>query len=401
MIVKSTKSLYFFHLLCEMRGSVVPAILPKICASVVLGVFANLALLLDVFGENTDAMITLELGPFAALGVAISLFLGFHNNASYARWWEARTYWGGQVIVVRDLARFLLGTMNDDLQCNINYGVDMMKQSNTEQEGLEESSSSIDTDVDTCLQIDDIEASVNVNTACNRLVDIEDEEWSISNLIEKKTKRNDPKNDSYASWQAHIVYLGVAHSHAFRSQMRPTCHMDGMVSAAQDRDRFLNKQEQTLMTRSKNPANTILRVAANILGKSHRSKQIDTYSMIHVQKLLDIMCELQTGCERIQNTSLPLAYSLLVHRTTVLYVMLVPFAIAPSVGWWAPLFTAIVAYTFFGLDQVAKEIQEPMMDKPMCLALSAMCRTIEIDALEALGEETPGFLKPNNNNCLM
>ena len=40
------------------------------------------------------------------------------------------------------------------------------------------------------------------------------------------------------------------------------------------------------------------------------------------------------------------------------------------------------------------------MDKPMCLALSAMCRTIEIDALEAVhgvDYDTPNYLKPVHN----
>ena len=179
--------------------------------------------------------------------------------------------------------------------------------------------------------------------------------------------------------------------------MRPSCSMDGPITAKDDRDRFLNTEELNQIRRSKNPANAILLLASKILGNAHRSNKIDTYSMIHVQEILNTMCQIQTACERIQNTSLPLAYSLLVHRTTVLYVLLVPFAFAPSQGWWAPLFTSIVAYTFFGLDEVAKQIQEPMMDRPMCLALSAMCRTIEIDALEALygvDYDTPKYLKP-------
>lgn len=58
------------------------------------------------------------------------------------------------------------------------------------------------------------------------------------------------------------------------------------------------------------------------------------------------------------------------------------------------VFTAIVAYTFFGLAQLAKEIQDPFKDRPMCLALSAMSRTIEVDVLEVLGKEAPGYLKP-------
>jgi putative membrane protein len=210
-------------------------------------------------------------------------------------------------------------------------------------------------------------------------------------------KHTDPKGFKYASWQAHIIFLSVAHTHAFRYQMRNSCKTDGRVTALHDRNRFLNPAEQKHLLSCKNNANTILIFASKVLGKAHRAGKIDTYSVIHVQKIIDSLCFMQTAAERIYNTSLPLAYSLLVHRTSVLYVLLVPFAIAPTIGWWTPLFTAIVAYTFFGLDELAKEIQEPFKDRPMCLALSAMCRTIEIDALEILGLETPPFLTAKGN----
>jgi len=39
------------------------------------------------------------------LGVALSLFLGFRNNAAYDRWWEARKLWGGLLADLRALAR--------------------------------------------------------------------------------------------------------------------------------------------------------------------------------------------------------------------------------------------------------------------------------------------------------
>lgn len=383
----------FFQLCFEMRGSIVPAIMPKIIFSVALGIFANLAMVLDLFGQNTDSIISLELGPFAALGVAISLFLGFHNNASYERWWEARKLWGTQVILVRDLARFLVGTMMDEEDSDTHDGqnhADFVQSSCTPKEpNLSRASTDMTflSSASVNEQFDDIEANFNLN--------------SSNSARQYKLQKNDPKTNTYSSWQAHIVYLSIAHTHAFRSQMRPSCKMDGVVNAAQDRDRFLSIQEIARVSRSKNPANAILFIASKILGKAHRSKTIDTYSMLHVQNILDKICEIQAACERIHNTSLPLAYSLLVHRTSVMYVLLVPFAIAPTVGWYTPLFTAIVAYTFFGLDQLAKEIQEPMMDRPMCIALSAMSRTCEIDALEALGEETPEFLRAGSRNCVM
>ncbi len=59
-----------------------------------------------------------------------------------------------------------------------------------------------------------------------------------------------------------------------------------------------------------------------------------------------------------------------------------------------------MAYTFFGLDQLAKNLQDPFNDNPMCLALSAMSRTIEIDVLEALGLNVPMPLKPKGNQLM-
>jgi putative membrane protein len=340
-------------------------------------------------------------------GVAISLFLGFHNNASYGRWWEARILWGRQIIVTRDLARFLLGTMavvdeekeDDDDPTNNPTGCENEEDGSRQKKVLKtlrtvatlESSSSL---LGAVAEEEDVE---------NNFQSMESEPHAITTLTQGHNrskyiyKRNDPRANKYSSWQAHIICLSVAHSHAFRYQMRPLCKSDGLTTALQDRDRFLNPEEQKYLLQCKNNANTILFMASKILGKAHKEGNIDTYSMIHVQNILNSMCEIQTACERIQNTSLPLAYSLLVHRTSVMYVLLVPFAIAPNIGWWTPLFTAIVAYTFFGLDELAKQIQEPFRDNPMCLALSAMCRTIEIDALEALGEETPGYLKPRRN----
>ena len=86
MIVKQ-HDMGFFQLMVEMRGSIVPAITPKIIFSSVLGVLVCLIRSFDFFGEQTDEVLSLEFGPFTALGVAISLFLGFHNNASYGRWY--------------------------------------------------------------------------------------------------------------------------------------------------------------------------------------------------------------------------------------------------------------------------------------------------------------------------
>ena len=87
--------------LFAVRGSVLPRIAPQLlfivaCAAAVVAVDK---LLLPL--THSDAT------PFAVIGVALSLFLGFRNNAAYDRWWEARKLWGGLLADLRSLAREL------------------------------------------------------------------------------------------------------------------------------------------------------------------------------------------------------------------------------------------------------------------------------------------------------
>lgn len=282
--------------------------------------------------EPNPSFFQLSFVPFTALGIAISLFLGFHNNASYARWWEARTLWGAHIIAVRNIIRFLLGSMGHQ-------------------------------------EHDDVE-----------------KERGQEQGEEGRSKKN--------QWREDIIRLCMAQTHAFRSQMRPYCAMDGLIQARQDRDRFLTDQEIHIISASRNPANAILHEAAKIVGRVYQEGLIDSHVMVQLSELIDRLCGIQTGCERIHNTSLPLAYSLLVHRTATIFVILAPFGMVDIMGWWTPVFTAVLAYTFFGLDELARQIQEPFSDEPQCLALSAMCRTVEIDVCEALGREVPAKLQP-------
>ncbi len=43
--------------------------------------------------------------PYTLIAVALGIFLGFRNNASYDRWWEGRKLWGALVNTTRTMAR--------------------------------------------------------------------------------------------------------------------------------------------------------------------------------------------------------------------------------------------------------------------------------------------------------
>jgi ion channel-forming bestrophin family protein len=75
----------------------------------------SVVLLHDVLG-----VVVLEIPDYtiAALGVALSIFLGFKNNHAYDRWWEARKIWGTLVNYSRAWARqvttFIITTRPED-----------------------------------------------------------------------------------------------------------------------------------------------------------------------------------------------------------------------------------------------------------------------------------------------
>jgi putative membrane protein len=52
--------------------------------------------------------------PLSLMGSAIAIIVTFRNNASYNRWWEARTLWGQVVNSSRSLVRGLI-TLSDDV----------------------------------------------------------------------------------------------------------------------------------------------------------------------------------------------------------------------------------------------------------------------------------------------
>lgn len=97
MIVRDKPGL--IELAFALRGSILPAI-----ARPVLGLMA-VAAVLTAIGEHFAALPRIEPAGFGVFGAALSLFLGFRNNAAYDRWWEARKLWGGMLADLRSYAR--------------------------------------------------------------------------------------------------------------------------------------------------------------------------------------------------------------------------------------------------------------------------------------------------------
>ena len=99
-----------WQLLYIMRGSIVPAIAPKVAVIFALGL--GISLLAERIA--LPVIDRLGVGPFTLLGLALSIYLSFRNNACHERWWEGRKLWGQLVHESRSLARECNALLADD-----------------------------------------------------------------------------------------------------------------------------------------------------------------------------------------------------------------------------------------------------------------------------------------------
>ena len=83
----------------------------------------------------------------------------------------------------------------------------------------------------------------------------------------------------------------------------------------------------------------------------------------------------------------------LVHRSVYLYCFWLPFGLLDAIGSMTPVIVCFIAYTFFALEALGAEIEDPFGEAPNDLALNAMAHMIETSLLEMVNEK-PRTIRP-------
>ncbi len=118
------------------------------------------------------------------------------------------------------------------------------------------------------------------------------------------------------------------------------------------------------------------------LNERKKEGKKDSIILTAIDNQLNGMSQIIGGCERIANTPLPFAYSVLLHRTVYLYCFWLPFGLVDVVGWMMPVIVLFISYTFIALDAIIQEIQEPFGEEENDLALNGICETIQFSVFE-------------------
>ncbi|EJN25225.1 putative membrane protein [Pseudomonas sp. GM79] len=293
MIVRPKPNL--IGMLFSLKGSIAKRIALR---SLLVTLLASVIVLVETWHPAYFSKVNAT--PFTLLGLALSIFMSFRNNACYDRWWEGRKQLGQLIIEVRSLIRETQGLM----------------------------------------------------AAAER-------ELLLRELC------------------------GFAHG--LIARLRFENEISAIKPWTQD----------AVDAKHPNITDALLqRIGARCSALAERG-QISEWRNTQLESRLVSLSQVQASCERIKSTPLPFPYTLLLHRTIYLFCILLPFAMAEPLGWLTPVITAIVSYTFFGLDEIGDDLEDPFGFDENDLPCNAIVRMLEREVLAALGQtELPPALEP-------
>ena len=291
MIVRPKPNL--LGILFSLKGSIAKRIALR---SLLVTLLASVIVLVETL--HPAYFSKLNATPFTLLGLSLSIFMSFRNNACYDRWWEGRKQLGQMVIEVRSLIR------------------------------------------ETQLIKDPVERAGLLRGVC-----------------------------------------GFAH---------------GLIARLRHEDEIQAITPWTAVQPSHpNLPDRVLQNVGARLSELTGQGVLSEWRYTQLETRLVSLSQVQASCERIKGTPLPFPYTLLLHRTIYLFCILLPFAMAEPLGWLTPVFTAIVSYTFFGLDEIGDDLEDPFGFDENDLPCNALLRNIEREVLAALGEtDLPPALEP-------
>ncbi|HEY9101258.1 bestrophin family protein [Chitinimonas sp.] len=282
---------HWLRLLFVWRGSVLPRILPQLLLVMGLAVAVVLS-----HGELADRKVTLTATPFTLIGIALAIFLGFRNNASYDRYWEARKLWGAMLVESRALARQLL---------------------------------------------------------------------TLTSLPPAHSRR--------------LIHLVIACVHALKLQLREQADTSPLAQ-------WLSPVQFARLQDSSSKPTQILLLLGEELRQLRRDGLLSEWLAPALERHIDGLGEAIGGCERIAGTPLPFTYGVMLHRTVYLFCCLLPFGLVDSIGIMTPIMVGFMAYTFFALEAIGEEIEEPFGTMANDLPLDALATNIELNLRELCGE---------------
>lgn len=286
--------------------------------------------------------------PIALLGTAAAFLVGFKNNATYARSWEARQIWGGIVNSSRSW-----GIMVRDF-------------------------------------IHDTSASeADVKQAHQRLI-----YRHVAWLTALRYQLREPRNwETIYTRSYNLEYISVYGIPEKNGNL--TEELQKLISA----------EELSYVLSKKNRATQLISLQSKELKQLSDLGWIEDLRYIQLEAMLKEFYDHQGKSERIKNFPYPRHFATINRFFIRLFVIMIPFGLlkefdklGDNLVWLAIPFSVAVSWVFTTLDQIGESTENPFEGGPNDTPITSMSRTIEIDLREMLDEtDLPPAIQPVNN----
>ncbi|MDC8744544.1 hypothetical protein NY751_00270 [Xanthomonas campestris] len=184
-----------------------------------------------------------------------------------------------------------------------------------------------------------------------------------------------------------IALRQVAYVHALRCQLR-------RLPVGVELEPRLDADEVAAVVTRTNVANGLLDTTGRAVEQARRDGWIDSIQQASVERILVDIANAQGGMERLKNTPLPYQYRFYPNLFTRVFCILLPIGLVETLQYATPVGSTVAGLMFLAVLKIGDELVDPFANTIHDLPLDSMCRTVEIDALQAIGERAPEPMQP-------
>ncbi|MCY0388516.1 bestrophin family ion channel [Robbsia sp. Bb-Pol-6] len=138
-----------------------------------------------------------------------------------------------------------------------------------------------------------------------------------------------------------------------------------------------------------NVPNALLNRHAADMAHCHAAGWLDRYDRIRLETTLVDLSNAQGGLERIKNTPLPKQYGQYLRFFVTAFCILLPIGLVDSLLYYTPLASTAVGFILMTIDKMGTDLQDPFTNSVHDVPMDSICRTIQIDLMESIGETAP------------
>lgn len=283
--------------------------------------------------------------PLSVIGTAVAFYIGFKNNQAYDRLWEARKIWGAIVNSSRAWGSTVKGFVTDQFS----------KEKRDESE---------------LFQIK--------KTLIYR---------HIAWLYALRSQLLIPTSWEHINQNEHVARVTRKRMKTFGVGL-----LDDDVTMAELKA-FLGKEEYDRLIAYKNTATQIIDQQSQDLKELRKKEIIEDFRHMELQKILNDFYIHQGKCERIKKFPLPRQYGSMSFIFVGIFIFLLPFGMISAFSelgefglWFSIPFSILVAWVYLVMELVGDYSENPFEGLGNDIPMLSLCRVIEIDLREMLGE---------------